>query len=277
MAPHFLAILQISLTGKIVPKTLEKHGDKRIDNYYWLNERENPEVIDYLNKENEYYQKATAHTKQFQEDLFLEMKSRIKEDDTSVPYFYNGYYYITRFEKGKDYPIYARKKGSLDAPEEIIFDCNEMAKDHTYFRLVGLNINLNNDLVSYGIDTTGRRQYTLHIKDLKTNKIFNLVHNEDGWENQVSSIHKETLTMGKGFKADSIKMKTSTLQKLLPYNCVIDILMVDVEGHEIQVLESLNWGLNSPRIILIENNGEFYNRKKHCHTGNLKLLHDFLI
>ena len=98
---------------KVKDTILEKHGDKRIDPYYWLNDRENPEVIDYLNKENEYYEKMTAHTKAFQKDLFEEMKSRIKEDDESVPYFYNGYYYITRFEKGKDYPIYARKKGSL--------------------------------------------------------------------------------------------------------------------------------------------------------------------
>ena len=82
--------------AKIVPKTLEKHGDKRIDNYYWLNQRENLEVIDYLTKENEYYQKSTAHTKALQDDLFLEMKARIKEDDSSVPYLYNGYYYVTR-------------------------------------------------------------------------------------------------------------------------------------------------------------------------------------
>ena len=101
--------------AKIVPNSLEKHGDIRIDNYFWLNQREDKEVIDYLNKENEYYEKMTAHTKELQDDLFKEMKARIKEDDTSVPYFYNGYYYITRFEKGKDYPIYARKKGSLDA------------------------------------------------------------------------------------------------------------------------------------------------------------------
>lgn len=126
--------------AKIVPKTLEKHGDKRIDNYYWLNERENPEVIDYLNKENEYYQKSTAHTKQFQDELFLEMKSRIKEDDSSVPYLYNGYYYITRYETGKDYPIYSRKKGSLEAKEEIMFDCNEMAKGQSYFNLSGISI-----------------------------------------------------------------------------------------------------------------------------------------
>ena len=157
--------------AKIVPKTLEKHGDKRIDNYYWLNERENPEVIDYLNKENEYYQKSTAHTKQFQEDLFLEMKSRIKEDDSSVPYLYNGYYYITRYETGKDYPIYSRKKGSLDAKEEIMFDCNEMAKGQSYFNLSGISISEDNKWVAYGVDLVSRRQYTIHIKNLETGEI----------------------------------------------------------------------------------------------------------
>lgn len=157
--------------AKIVPKTLEKHGDKRIDNYYWLNERENPEVIDYLNKENEYYQKSTAHTKQLQDELFLEMKGRIKEDDSSVPYFYNGYYYITRYETGKDYPIYARKKGSLDAKEEILFDCNEMAKGHSYFNLGGLNISEDNKWAAFGVDLVSRRQYTIQIKNLETGEI----------------------------------------------------------------------------------------------------------
>jgi oligopeptidase B len=158
--------------AKQIPKNLTIHDDVRVDEFYWLNDRENPEVIDYLNKENDYYDAHTAHTKKFQTSLFEEMKSRIKEDDSSVPYKYNGYWYITKYQKGKDYPIYTRKKETLEAAEELLFDCNEMAKDHSYFRLVGLNINLNNDLVSYGIDTTGRRQYTLHIKDLKTNKIF---------------------------------------------------------------------------------------------------------
>ena len=104
-----------------IEKHLEIHGDVRVDNYYWLNDRENEEVIDYLERENDYYNKKTAHTKDFQKDLFEEMKSRIKEDDESVPYKFNGYYYITRFEKGKDYPIYTRKKDSLEAEEEILF------------------------------------------------------------------------------------------------------------------------------------------------------------
>lgn len=99
--------------AKRIPTELEKFGDIRTDNYFWLKERKNPEVIDYLNKENEYYEAMTAHTKDFQKELFDEMKARIKEDDESVPYLYNGYYYITRFEKGKDYPIYSRKRAAF--------------------------------------------------------------------------------------------------------------------------------------------------------------------
>jgi oligopeptidase B len=157
--------------AKIIPKILEKHGDKRIDNYYWLNNRENPEVIDYLNKENEYYHQATSHTKPLQDDLFSEMKSRIKEDDSSVPYLYNGYYYITRYETGKDYPIYSRKKGSLAAKEEIMFDCNEMAKGQSYFNLSGISVSEDNKWVAFGIDLVSRRQYTIQIKNLETGEV----------------------------------------------------------------------------------------------------------
>ena len=157
--------------AKKKPHTIEKHGNVRTDNYYWLNERENPEVIDYLNQENDYYQKATAHTKEFQDQLFEEMKSRIKEDDESVPYLYNGYYYITRYETGKDYPIYSRKKGSLEAKEEIMFDCNEMAKGHSYFQLAGLSVSEDNKWVAFGVDLVSRRQYTLQFKNLETGEI----------------------------------------------------------------------------------------------------------
>jgi oligopeptidase B len=157
--------------AKIVPHNLEKHGQTREDNYFWLNDREDKEVLDYLNKENDYYQKMTAHTKQFQEDLFKEMKARIKEDDSSVPYFYNGYYYITRFEIGKDYPIYARKKGSLEAKEEIMFDCNEMAKNFTYFNLSGISISEDNKWATFGLDVVSRRQYLIQIKNLETGEI----------------------------------------------------------------------------------------------------------
>ncbi|MBA3986042.1 MAG: S9 family peptidase, partial [Flavobacteriales bacterium] len=153
-------------------KQLDKHGDIRIDNYYWLNDRENPEVIDYLERENDYYTKVTAHTKDFQTSLYEEMKARIKEDDSSVPYFYNGYYYITRYEIGKGYPIYTRKKGSLSAEEEIMFDCNKMAEGHAYFNLGGINVSKDNKLVAFGIDTVSRRNYTIQIKNLVTGEVY---------------------------------------------------------------------------------------------------------
>lgn len=157
--------------AKKLPKEFIQFQDTRIDSYYWMNERENPEVTAYLNQENDYYQQATQHTKAFQKDLFEEMKARIKEDDTSVPYFYNGYYYITRFEKGKDYPIYSRKKESLQAQEEILFDCNVMAEGHSFFQLKGISISDDNQWASFGTDTVSRREYTLQFKNLKTGEI----------------------------------------------------------------------------------------------------------
>lgn len=162
----------------IVPPMAEKnayqhriHDDIRIDDYFWLKDRENPEVVDYLERENDYYQKMMKNTKSFESDLFEEMKSRIKEDDTSVPYFYNGYWYITRYNKGEQYPIYIRKKDSLTANEELLFDCNQMAKGHDYFSLRGINVSPDNTKVAFGIDTQSRRKYTLYVKDLATNTL----------------------------------------------------------------------------------------------------------
>jgi len=162
------------LKGPVAPieaKELTMHGDTRIDNYYWMNDREDQRVVDYLNAENEYYNQMTAHTVKFQEELFVEMKSRIQEDDESVPYLKNGYFYVTRYEKGKDYPIYSRKKGSLDAKEEIMFDCNQMADGQKYFNLGGLTVSEDNKLALFSTDLIGRRQYTLQVKNLETGKI----------------------------------------------------------------------------------------------------------
>jgi oligopeptidase B len=155
-----------------ISKELKIHDDIRIDNYYWLNNKENPKVIDYLNAENKYYDTLTAHTKKFEEDLFEEMKSRIKEDDESVPYKKNGYFYITRYETDKQYPIYTRKKGTLDGEEEIIFDVNKLAKGHEYYALAGLNVSKNNNLAAFGVDTISRRQYDLQFKNLETGKVY---------------------------------------------------------------------------------------------------------
>lgn len=186
----------------IKPRKLEKHNDVRTDNYYWLNDRENPEVIDYLNKENSYYDAMTAGTKELQKSLFDEMKSRIKEDDESVPYLYNGYYYITRFETGKDYPIYSRKKGSLSAKEEIMFNCNELAKGHSYFQLGGVSVSEDNKYATFATDLKGRRIYTIQIKNLETGEILSdKIENVSGgstWANDNKTIfytHQDTKTL----------------------------------------------------------------------------------
>lgn len=158
--------------AKKIPRELIIHDDVRVDNYYWLNDRENPEVIKYLNEENAYTNSVLKHTEAFQKDLFEEMKGRIKEDDSSVPYKLNGYWYLTRYEIGKDYPIYIRKKETLEAPEEILFDCNEMAENQAYFNLGGISISPDNTMAAFSTDLVSRRQYTLQIKNLVTGEIY---------------------------------------------------------------------------------------------------------
>ena len=159
-------------TCKKQPKELTIHGDTRIDNYFWLNDRENPDVIDYLNKENEYTEKKMAHTKALQDELYQEIKGKIKEEDQSVPYFYNGYYYISRFEKGSEYIIKSRKKGSLDAPEEILLDCNKLAEGKDFFQLGDNEISSNNKIIAYSSDVVSRRLYDIHFKNLETGELY---------------------------------------------------------------------------------------------------------
>ena len=162
---------------------LENHGDAREDNYFWMRlsdeqktakekDEQTQKVEAYLNAENQYFDSVTSNTKEFQSDLFEEMKGRIKEDDESVPYKKNGYFYITRFEKGSQYPIHSRKKENLDAPEELLFNVNKEAEGFEYFQLGGLNISTNNNLVAFATDTVSRRQYTIRIKNLETGEIY---------------------------------------------------------------------------------------------------------
>lgn len=158
--------------AKKIPHELTIHNDTRNDEYYWLSNRENKEVTAYLESENAYYQDQTSHTSEFKSQLFDEMKSRIKEDDSSVPYKQNGYWYVSRYETGKEYPVYTRHKDTLDAPEEIIFDCNDLAKGHDFFNLGGISISPDNTLASFAVDTVSRRQYTIQIKNLITGEIY---------------------------------------------------------------------------------------------------------
>ena len=195
--------------AKKLPVQLEKHNDIRVDNYFWMNERDSPEVLSHLEEENRYYNEMTAHTKAFQAELFEEMKGRIKEDDASVPYKHNGYWYYRRFETGKDYPLYCRKEGSLDAPEIIVFDNNEMAVGHSYFSQASYSVSEDNTIAAYGIDTVSRRQYTIRFKNLVTGEILNTeIKNTTGgavWANDNKTVYysrkdEETLRSNQIFK-----------------------------------------------------------------------------
>jgi oligopeptidase B len=154
--------------AEIIPQQLEKHGHVRTDNYYWLKQRENPEVIAYLEAENAYTKSVMSHTEQFQEELFQEIVARIKEDDESVPYRKQDYYYQHRYVEGGEYPIYCRKAGSPSAPEEIILDVNELARGYDFFSARGLHVSPSQDILAYATDDVGRRFYTLRFRNLVT-------------------------------------------------------------------------------------------------------------
>ena len=152
----------------VTPQDLEIHGDLRVDNYYWLKDREDPAVIAYLEAENEYTEAVMAHTRGLQENLYQEIVGRIKQDDDSVPYKKGQYFYYDRYEEGNDYPIYCRKKGSLDADEEIVIDANELAEGHEFFSMWGLEVSPDGKTVAYATDTVGRRLNTLRFRNLET-------------------------------------------------------------------------------------------------------------
>ena len=219
-----------------IPKKLEKHGDVRIDNYYWMrltDEQRNDKtpdahtqkVLDYLNAENDYFDSKMAHTEKFREELFQEMKARIKEDDESVPYKDNGYYYITRYEKGGQYPIYSRKKETLKAEEEILFDVNKMAKGHEYFHLGGLNVSENNKLFAFAVDTISRRQYDLQFKNLETGEIYpEVIKNTTGGGSAWSNDNKTFFYT----KKDPVTLRSDKIYKhILGTDVIEDVLVFE--------------------------------------------------
>jgi len=158
-------------TAKKIDKALTIHGDTRNDQYYWLNERGNQDVIDYLNNENTYTSGLMDPLQDKIDALYDEMIGRIEQKDISVPYRENGYYYLNKFEEGKEYRIYARKKGTLDATEEIILDVNKMAEGHSYYAASGLSVSPNNKILAFGQDTVSRRIYTIRFKNLETGEM----------------------------------------------------------------------------------------------------------
>jgi oligopeptidase B len=154
--------------AKVEAKELEIHGHTRQDPYFWLNDREDPKVIAYLNQENHYTEAMTSHTSDLQEQLFNEIKGRIKQTDESVPYRLDDYYYYSRTVEGQQYSILCRKKASLEAAEEIILDENVLAEGHDFLSVRGAKTSPDHNILSYAVDTRGRRIYTIHFKDLNS-------------------------------------------------------------------------------------------------------------
>ncbi|CAA6818318.1 MAG: Protease II (EC [uncultured Sulfurovum sp.] len=195
--------------AKKIPKTLIKHNHERIDNYYWLNDRENAEVIDYLNAENAYTKEQLEPTEALQKELYDEMIAKIVKDDSSVPYEMNGYWYYARYEEGKDYPVYCRKKEKLESDEIIILDVNVLAEGHAYYAVGGLSISPDNKMLCFGVDNVSRRIYTLYFKSLETGEIFEeTIQNTTGgatWANDnktlfFTQMEEETLRSHKIFR-----------------------------------------------------------------------------
>jgi oligopeptidase B len=178
------------------PVTLEQHGDSRVDNYFWLRERDNPEVIAYLDAENAHTDRALAPFSGLHDVLYDEMKARIKQDDESAPYRLGDYYYYARYEAGNEYPIYARKKGSLDAPEQIMLDVNQLAGDADYFSVRGFTVSPDGKTAVYGVDTAGRRFYDLYFMDLESGDLLSDVI-EDTTANVAWANNNQTLLYGK--------------------------------------------------------------------------------
>jgi oligopeptidase B len=180
--------IAVAPRAKVVPERLEAHGDVRIDDYYWMREREDPEVVAYLEAENAYTAAVMAPTEALQKELYEEMIGRVRQDDSTVPTQRGDWWYYTRFEEGSAYPIHCRKHGDLDAPEEILLDLNKLSEGHGYFAIGGRSPSPDHTRLAYGVDTRGRRIYTLEVLDLATREISdriegispNVVWAEDG-------------------------------------------------------------------------------------------------
>ena len=167
-------ILQETLqapVAKIAPKETTVHGDTRVDNYFWLRDRDDPDTIPYLEDENRYTEAAMKHTAALQTKIYDEILGRIKQTDLTVPTKRDDYFYYPRTEEGKQYPIYCRKQGSLDAPEQILLDGNAMAEGKKYFRVGNFSASPDHRLLAYSVDYDGDEAYTIRVKNLATGEL----------------------------------------------------------------------------------------------------------
>ena len=182
--------------AKMIAKKLTKHNHSRIDNYYWLNDRENPKVIDYLNAENAYTKNVMQNTEALQTEIYNEIVGRIKQKDVSVPYDYNGYSYFTKFEIGKEYPSFCRKKLMDDDSKEVTFlDGNKLAEGHSYFHIGDWEFSADNKLIAYSLDTVSRRKYDIYFKNIESGKQYDeIISNTTGnvvWANDNQTVFYE--------------------------------------------------------------------------------------
>lgn len=210
-----------------IPEILEEHGNKRLDNYFWMRlsdsqkeaetaDERTEKVVSYLEEENAFLNAGMKHTEKLQQTLFDEITGRIKQDDESVPVKKNGFFYYTRYEKGQDYPLICRKKGNLGTEEQIMINGPELGKDQSYFSIGGSSVSENNQFLAYAVDLVSRRQYTLHFKDLTTGKMLeDKIENTTGsavWANDNKTIYyvkKDPTTLRSAY-VYSHKLGTST-------------------------------------------------------------------
>jgi len=206
------------------PKEFMAHGDKRIDEYYWLNQRDNPKVLNYLKAENTYLDTMMGSTAALREKLFKEMKGRIKEKDESLPYRDNGYWYYSRFEEGKQYPVFCRKKETLEAPEEIMLDQNKMAEGFKYYSIGRRVVSDNNELLAFTVDSVSRRLYGLQVKNLATGMVYpetitNVDGNDIAWaaDNKTIFYIKKDVTTLLGYQVWRHELGTDPSKDVMVY------------------------------------------------------------
>ena len=219
--------------AKKIDKTLKLHGDTRIDSYFWMNEKENPEVIAHLDAENTYCDFMMEDTEDLQNNLYDEMKARYKKDDESLPYFFNEYWYIVRHEDGKEYPIFCRKHQNLEAEEEIILNVNVLAEGQEFLDVGSVSVSPNNELLSFSTDFIGRRVYSIFFKNLKTGELYqDIIPNTTGkavWAND--NLHVFYIRKDESLRAFQVYMHqlgTDSSQDILVFHEEDDTFDVNV-------------------------------------------------
>lgn len=182
--------------AELQPHEMTEHGNTRIDNYFWMRNRDTEPVLSYLNAENDYTKAVLSESETFQASLFEEMKARIKQTDMSVPYKSNGYFYYTRYEEGKEYTVYCRKAETLEAAEEVMLNVNELAEGFAYYAIGGTSVSTNKQILAYSVDTVSRRKYTIHFKNLTTGEVYtDVIPNTSGgitWANDNKTVFYST-------------------------------------------------------------------------------------